>query len=71
MKVSRFGEKIAETSGIGQLMDDLGYALARRQDIRMLGGGNPAHIPDVQHYFRESMLRLLESGGEFERMIGN
>jgi valine--pyruvate aminotransferase len=71
MKVSKFGEKIAETSGIGQLMDDLGYALARRQDIRMLGGGNPAHIPGVQRYFRESMLRLLESGGEFERMIGN
>ncbi|MHC4060086.1 MAG: valine--pyruvate transaminase [Planctomycetota bacterium] len=71
MKVSRFGEKIAETSGIGQLMDDLGYALSRRQDVLMLGGGNPAHIPDVQHYFRESMLRLLESGGEFERMIGN
>ncbi|MHC4620691.1 MAG: valine--pyruvate transaminase [Planctomycetota bacterium] len=71
MKVSKFGKKIAEMSGISKLMDDLGNALAAGQDVLMLGGGNPAHIPEVQAYFRESMLRLLESGREFERAIGN
>ncbi len=49
MKVSKFGRKIATQSGIGQLMDDLGLALAGSQDILMLGGGNPAHIPAVQN----------------------
>jgi valine--pyruvate aminotransferase len=71
MKVSKFGEKITETMGIGQLMDDLGNALAKSKDVQMLGGGNPAHIPGVQQYFRESMLRLLDNGGRFERVIGN
>jgi valine--pyruvate aminotransferase len=71
MKVSRFGRKIAATSGIGQLMDDLGVALSQSRDILMLGGGNPAHIPAVQKYFRDSMERLLRSSGEFERAVGN
>jgi valine--pyruvate aminotransferase len=71
MEISKFGKKVAERSGIGRLMDDLGSALVGSQDIRMLGGGNPAHIPAVQKYFRESMVRLLENGGEFERVIGN
>ena len=71
MKVSKFGKKIAATSGIGQLMDDLGNALVESQDVLMLGGGNPAHIPEVQAYFRESMVKLLDNGREFERAIGN
>jgi valine--pyruvate aminotransferase len=71
MKVSRFGNKIATTSGIGQLMDDLGVALSQSRDILMLGGGNPAHIPAVQKYFRDSMEKLLRDGDEFERAVGN
>jgi len=70
MEVSKFGKKIAVTSGIGQLMDDLGNALTQSQDILMLGGGNPAHIPQVQHHFRKSMLRLLDDESEFRRAIG-
>ena len=71
MKVSRFGRKIAEISGIGQLMEDLGIAYSEGRNILMLGGGNPAHIPDVQKYFRSSMEKLLRNGDEFERAIGN
>ena len=71
MKVSRFGRKIAETSGIGQLMEDLGIAYSEGRNILMLGGGNPAHIPDVQKYFRISMEKLLCNGDEFERAIGS
>jgi len=52
-------------------MHDLGNALARQQDIHMLGGGNPAHIPQVQQRFRQSLLDLLGSPGKFERVIGN
>jgi valine--pyruvate aminotransferase len=71
MKISRFGQKIAAESGIGRLMEDLGNALSQQQDMLMLGGGNPAHIPQVQKYFRNSMEKLLHNGGEFERAIGN
>jgi valine--pyruvate aminotransferase len=70
-KVSKFGQKIAKVSGISQLMDDLSGALAESRDVLMLGGGNPAHIPQIQWHFRDSMLRLLETSGEFERAIGN
>jgi len=71
MKVSRFGQKIATRSGISHLMEDLGNALAEKQDVLMLGGGNPAHIPAVQTYFRESMVRLLGNDSQFEWVIGN
>ena len=51
MKVSKFAKKIAMASGIGQLMDDLGNALTKSQDMLMLGGGNPAHIPQGSAVF--------------------
>ncbi len=71
MEVSRFGKKIAATSGIGRLMEDLGSALSQSRDMLMLGGGNPAHIPKVQRCFRDSMEKLLRNGAEFEQVIGN
>ena len=71
MKLSRFGKKIATSSGIGQLMDDLGNALAGDQEMLMLGGGNPAHIPEVQARFRKNLEHLLAEPGGFERAIGN
>lgn len=71
VRLSDFGKKIAVQSGTGQLMDDLGNALAKSHDVLMLGGGNPAHIPEVQKHFRESIVRLLKSEKEFQRAIGN
>lgn len=71
MKISRFGQKLACASGIGRLMDDLGDALSEGTDILMLGGGNPAHIPQVQQYFRKSMEQILGNADEFERVVGN
>jgi valine--pyruvate aminotransferase len=71
VNVSKFGKRITIGSGIGHLMDDLGHALVEHKDILMLGGGNPAHIPEVQQHFRESMERLLEDNSAFERAIGD
>jgi valine--pyruvate aminotransferase len=71
IKISKFGQKITATSGIGRLMDDLGDALTDGGHTLMLGGGNPAHIPEVQQYFHQSMVELLENKDEFERVIGN
>jgi len=71
MELSRFGKKIAETSGIGQLMEDLGIAYTQGRNVLMLGGGNPAHIPKVQQYLRGSVEKLLHDGDKFERTIGN
>ena len=37
----------------------------------MLGGGNPAHVPEVQAIFKKRMEDILSKQGEFEREIGN
>lgn len=71
MKFSDFGKRFAGDIGIGELMDDLGDALVSDPAPLMLGGGNPAHIPEVQALFRSRMKDILSSAGEFERVIGN
>jgi valine--pyruvate aminotransferase len=70
MKYSVFGEKFRAHSGITQLMDDLGAAMAKGGTL-MLGGGNPAHIPEVQRRFREHMEAILRQPSAFECMVGN
>ena len=71
MEFTKFGEKFTAASGIVQLMDDLGNAVAGDDDVIMLGGGNPSYIPAVQKIFRERMEAILANGDEFERLIGN
>lgn len=68
---STTGNKLTARSGILELMDDLGRAMTIEPDMRMLGGGNPAHVPEMQQVIRERMVELLGEGDAFERMIGN
>ncbi|VGO15824.1 Valine--pyruvate aminotransferase [Pontiella desulfatans] len=70
MNLSKFGEKFTRKAGITELMDDLGSAMAKG-DMLMLGGGNPAHIPEVQLHFRNRMEQILAEPRGFEAMIGN
>lgn len=70
--LTRFGRKFTSGSGILQLMDDLGKALADGGGKSlMLGGGNPGHIPGVSAVLRARMERILKTPGEFERLVGN
>lgn len=71
MKLSAFGDKFAGHSGIVQLMDDLGKAMAENKEMLMLGGGNPSHIPEIQKIFTDRMQALLDDKGAFEALIGN
>lgn len=71
MVLSDFGKRFSGRIGISELMDDLGQALDGSRAMRMLGGGNPSHIPAVQARFRERMEALLASPGEFERVVGD
>ncbi|MFA7484491.1 MAG: valine--pyruvate transaminase [Phycisphaerae bacterium] len=71
MKISGFAKKIAVDSGIGRLMEDLGAALSQKRDMLMLGGGNPAHIPQVEESCRLNMLELLENPSKFAKAIGD
>jgi alanine-alpha-ketoisovalerate/valine-pyruvate aminotransferase len=65
MNFSDFGKRFAGDIGIGELMDDLGDAMVSDPAPLMLGGGNPAHIPEVQNIFRQRMEAILSKSGEF------
>jgi len=71
MNFSMFGDKVNRKSGIKSLMDDLGHAMAVNRNMLMLGGGNPAHVQEVQKIFRRSMMQVLNTGFLFEECIGN
>jgi len=72
---SIFGERLCFGSGIGELMDDLGHALAVAaeggKEMIMLGGGQPAHIPAMDALWRKRMEEVLAGEGGFESMVGN
>ena len=71
MDFTDFGKRFAGEIGIGELMDDLGDALVADPAPLMLGGGNPAHLPELHVIFKKRMEEILASPGEFERVIGN
>lgn len=52
-------------------MEDLGRAMTAEPDTRMLGGGNPSAIPELQAMLRRRMRELLDEGESFDRMLGN
>lgn len=52
-------------------MDDLGRVAESDKEIYMLGGGNPAMIPEMEQCFREEMEAILADENQFERMIGS
>lgn len=70
MDLSAFGRRYARHTGALELMEDLGAAMARG-GVRMLGGGNPARIPELEAVYREEMARVLEEPTRFRRMLGN
>ena len=71
MKFSNFASRFNDSSGIVQLMDDLGNAMNNDSDLLMLGGGNPSHIPIIQEHIRKSFLNLLDDPALFSNAIGN
>lgn len=67
---SKFGQKFSQNSGILQLMDDLGNALASDKPVNMLGGGNPANIKAVNDVYQETLQNLIHDGTALNS-IGN
>ena len=70
MNYSIFGEKFTRNSGISQLMDDLGKANhSKDPNIVMLGGGNPALIPEAHDIFVGELQKLIVSS-DVDQMLG-
>jgi len=67
---SDFGRHLGLGSGIMELMDDLGHALASGgPNLKMLGGGQPARIPEVDAVWRRRIEELLEESGGLDRAL--
>ena len=67
---SKFGQHLAAGSGIGELMDDLGNALASASpSLKMLGGGQPAHIPAIHAVWQQRVAEILAETGGLERSL--
>jgi valine--pyruvate aminotransferase len=70
---SDVGKRLSGRVGIVELMDDLGEALsgAYRGEMRMLGGGNPAAVPEVQEVWRERLSTILAEADYCDRVLVN
>lgn len=70
MIFSDTGTKFCSKSGILQLMDDIGRPLPEGVKPHRLGGGNPALIPEISAMYRQEMQKIMDSGDDFEKLIG-
>ncbi len=67
---SNFGRHLGCGSGIGELMDDLGNALAKGSpDLKMLGGGQPARIPEVNAVWHRRLEEIIAETGGIDRAL--
>jgi len=69
MILSDFGERFRGYSGITHLMDDLSEGLTQ-PGVVMLGGGNPAAIPEV-HAVLQKVISKLHSTGKLIETLSN
>lgn len=70
MNFSALGQRLAGGSGIEQLMDDLGHALsAKGSSPLMLGGGNPAHITEMEQIWDKRLREILDDPATRRRTL--
>lgn len=70
-ELSDIGKKLTEQSGILKLMDDLGKAINDTPPIAMLGGGNPAVIPELSTLYATRLTAILSSTQAAQSALGN
>ncbi len=72
MNLSNWTRRIRAETGIIDLMQDLGFAVASEgKPLYVLGGGNPAHIPQVEKYFQVQMEHIVRSSRTFGYLVGD
>ena len=70
MKLSKFGQKFISGAGIISLMDDLGRALGGDDEMIMMGGGNPGHLPEFQDLLKQRLKELAECDPSIRDLAG-
>jgi valine--pyruvate aminotransferase len=70
LKLSAFGEKFSGSTGIVELMDDLGTALNENPDMIFMGGGNPGRIPEAEAIFKKRLEAVLQDPQQLHSLMG-
>ena len=70
MELSQFGHKFAGSTGIVELMDDLGSALNENPEMIFMGGGNPGRIPEVEAVFKRRLESVLQDPAQLHSLMG-
>ena len=65
---SRFARRFTRSTGALELMQDLGGAAA---GVHMLGGGNPARIPEVEAVYRRRLGEIAGDAAQFGRFVAS
>jgi len=69
-RFSNFGERFKAGASIVELMQDLGDALNQNPDLIFMGGGNPAHIPEVEQAFANELHQLSQDQNWLRSCLG-
>jgi len=71
MKISAFGERFGSEIGILQLMADFSALAESDKPMIMLGGGNPACLPEVAAAYQRQVQELAADTSRFNAAFGN
>ena len=71
MNLSAFGKKFVGDAGITTLMDDISSALSSGRDTIMMGGGNPANIPEIEAIMRQRLKSLANDPASARQLLGS
>jgi valine--pyruvate aminotransferase len=71
VNLSSFGQKFSGNAGITELMDDITNALASGRDMIMMGGGNPANIPEIEVIMQQRLQKLANDPAAVRSLLGS
>jgi valine--pyruvate aminotransferase len=71
VNLSAFGKKFGGDAGITTLMDDISSALSSGRDTIMMGGGNPANIPEIEAIMRQRLKSLANDPASARQLLGS
>ena len=67
---SDFGARYTRRTAAAELMLDLADAMAAPEPVYMLGGGNPARIPEVEAVYMRRLIEIAADPAQFGRFAG-
>jgi valine--pyruvate aminotransferase len=67
---SDFGARYTRRTAAAELMLDLAHAASAPAPVYMLGGGNPARIPEVEAVYRRRLNEIAADAAQFGRFAG-